>query len=186
MLPESMEVLARKGFASTEGRVDRQAIATAGLALLLRNPVGDNDAAEIADKALVSFELRAKIVGKVGDPEAEKELNNLVGSVFSLDGQAQSQLEDGSMICQASVERTVKGNGATSTRRYIGRFISDNPDVIVDHNWVPAKDRLVSASKRLKSRLVLGAERNPALAGRQAKMIAQATAEASEQLELTA
>lgn len=170
MLPETKSQLQQHGFLRGEEQVDRDELANACVKLF--QAVDRTE--EIQLKALIVPEIRHRIFGQAENEEVEAELDGILAPLTGPKGHVQAKLENGYVLCSASVSRKLSNNGgAEITIKRNGRFITSVTDLIEEHYWKPGYERLIAGMKSLNDRFDLGIRRQPALASRKAPMINQ-------------
>lgn len=182
MLPETIEVLREHGYLRGD-ETDTDKLAGRLNELLVAKPVESSDSTEIQEKAVIVAELRYTIFGEATDDEVEQDLDTLLTRLLGGNGKVQDSLENGYVLCAASVTRKLSHNGdGTITIKRRGRFVSGNADVIEQYYLAPKLKRVSSAASSLRHGLELATRRQPELEARQQKMIEKA--HESVQLEL--
>ena len=107
MLPETIEVLREHGYLRGD-QTDTDKLAGSLRDLLTAKPVGSNNLEEIQEKAIIISELRYQIFGAAADEEVEQDLDSLLQRLLGGTGRVQDALENGYVLCAASVTRKLR------------------------------------------------------------------------------
>lgn len=173
MLPETLEVLREHGFLRGD-QTDTDKLADSLCGLLTAKPVGSNNLEEIQEKAIIVSELRYQLFGAAADDDVEEDLDGLLQRLLGGTGRVQDALENGYVLCAASVTRKLSQNGGEETipikRR--GRFVTDNAEVIEQYFLSPQSVRVRKAAAGLHHKLELSIRRQPQLTGRRREIVA--------------
>lgn len=174
-------------FLEQHGYVRDGRVWTAGLIeqlrdLLLAQPVETTDAVEITQKARTPDELYLAIFPDDSAPTEEVELEvlryitTLVAA--SPKGRVQRALENGYVLCTATVPRVMDDGEAPVGKR--ARFVSENPDVVERYFETPLIDRAVKSATNASDGMEMAGRRIPVLAQRRPTLARKA----QEQLAL--
>jgi hypothetical protein len=175
MLPETITHLRDRGYLKLKGSedvVDRTALAERCLRELSVNPVSERE--QIQENALLVSELRGKLFGRVPNEDVQAELDGLISPLTGPGGMVQHALDDGLVLCTATVTRTFENDEGSITIKKPGRFITANAELVFDFFWMPGRNRLINTAASLNDRIALGIKRVPELANRRQAIVAQA------------
>lgn len=155
----SLDVLEARGYVRPDGRLRRSDIAADIATFLLGAHVAD-DVDSVAERVATLDEICVGLFG-----ESHPELRSLVVQLSSVApaGAVQRSLENGHVLCATSVYRIVGQVDGQVTRRFSGRFLSEDPDVVKRYSLAPLISMAERAMVRIRSRAELVARRVPAL-----------------------
>jgi hypothetical protein len=174
MLPQTIDLLREHDFIRGEESVNRDALADALIELLVADPVGEE--AEIQPKALIIPEFRYRLFGSadVDDIEnVEEEIDSVLTPLLGGEGKVQQKLRGQLVLCSAPVTRRLSNDGAAIVLKKTGRFVTADPDLMVQYYWGPAKRTLERQAAKLNYRIELSGKRQPLVAPRRAEIVTE-------------
>jgi hypothetical protein len=180
MLPETEQHLRDHGFLREDNQVATGLIIDE-LCGLLTGRIVDTEA-EIRDKAQSIQELRVAVLGDSDDENVQDDLDDRVRALLSASpsGRVQSALENGHVLCSASIERA-DGDGKVRVR-----FVTSDPTLVEMYFQAPLIKRAVSSAATLNSGLELSSRRVPALATKRWALAQQTHEQIAFQIPLQA
>jgi hypothetical protein len=157
--PQAWQALGDGGYLRGQ-IVNRQKLADDLANDLQAHIVERDDPAYLNDKAITLDELCAGRFGVSND-----ELRNLMSQLTrtGFDGSVQQALPNGLVLCDAMVERAVTGPSGTVTRKFRGRFLSKDVDVLDNRYLTPRVESGVRAAARIRADLDFAVGKVPAL-----------------------
>ena len=172
MLSETLSLLREHDFIRGEESVNRDALSDALVEILTASPVTEE--AQIETESMILPELRFRIFGDVDSEEIEDELDDLIRPLMAGEGKVQTKLPGEFVLCSKKVTRRLSSNGAGwITVHKDGRFVTADPDLIVDYYWRPQKGVAERAVRKLNNRIELGMKRQPLTAPKRHELVAE-------------
>jgi hypothetical protein len=182
MLPQTLEHFRAHQY-TREGRINRLLLAGDCITFLHDNAIVTVEQ-EIDSRARIIADFRIALLGDAPSSEVAYEEEQIISPLLSgsHDGQVQSRLTDGYVLCAAQIERVVTNNGGDMTIRRRGRFITTNVDLIEHYSLEPEADALVRKATGLNRRWELFGKRQPQLAARRQVAVADIQQRIREEL----